>query len=77
MDKKIRTALLQLGSKADLLAFYSVVKDTSTAICVMKSQGASAEEVVDEGLGDEYEPWEQGFINEERWIETVFVSYPR
>ena len=66
-----------LGSKADLLAFYNVVKDTSTAIRVMKSQGVSAEEAADEGLGDEYESWGQGFINEQRWIETVFASYPR
>ena len=66
-----------LGSKADLLAFYNVVKDTSTTIRVMKSQGVSAEEAVTEGLGDEYESWGQGFINEQRWIETVFASYPR
>jgi cyclase len=66
-----------LGSKADLLAFYNVVKDTSTTIRVMKSQGISAEEAVTEGLGDEYESWGQGFINEQRWIETVFESYPR
>ena len=66
-----------LGSKADLLAFYNVVKDTSTTIRVMKSQGVSAEEAVTEGLSDEYESWGQGFINEQRWIETVFASYPR
>jgi cyclase len=44
-----------LGTKADLLAFYNVVKDTSTTIRVMKSQQMSAEEAVAEGLGDEYE----------------------
>ena len=66
-----------LGSKADLLAFYNVVKDTSITIRVMKSQGVSAEEAVTEGLSDEYESWGQGFINEQRWIETVFASYPR
>ena len=66
-----------LGTKADLLAFYNVVKDTSTTIRVMKSQQMSAEEAVAEGLDDEYESWGQGFINEQRWIETVFASYPR
>jgi cyclase len=66
-----------LGTKADLLAFYNVVKDTSITIRVMKSQQMSAEEAVVEGLGDEYESWGQGFINEQRWIETVFASYPR
>lgn len=66
-----------LGTKADLLAFYNVVKDTSTAIRVMKSQQMSVEEAVAAGLPDEYESWGQGFINEQRWIETVYASYPR
>lgn len=66
-----------LGTKADLLAFYNVLKDTSTTIRVMKSQRKSVEEAVAEGLSDEYESWGQGFINEQRWIETVYASYPR
>ena len=66
-----------LAAKGDLLNFYNVVKDTSTAIRVMKSQRMTKEEIVAEGLGDDYESWGQGFINEQRWIETVFDSYPR
>ena len=66
-----------LGTKADLMNFYNVVKDTSTSIRVMKSLAKSKEEIVAEGLGAEYESWGQGFINEQRWIETVFDSYPR
>ena len=66
-----------LATKSDLLNFYNVVKDTSTAIRVMKSQRMNKEETVAEGLGDEYESWGQGFINEQRWLETVFDSSPR
>lgn len=66
-----------LASKQDLLNFYNVVKDTSTAIRVMKSQRMTVEEIVAEGLDPMYESWGQGFINEQRWIETVFQSYPR
>lgn len=66
-----------LADKADLMAFYNVVKDTSTAIRVMKSQQMSKEEIVEAGLDPMYESWGQGFINEQRWIETVFDSYPR
>lgn len=66
-----------LATKADLLNFYNVVKDTSTAIRVKKSLQMSKEEIVAEGLGAEYASWGQGFINEQRWIETVFDSYPR
>ncbi len=66
-----------LGTKADLLAFYNVVKDTSTTIRVMKSQQMSKEAAVAAGLGAEYASWGQGFINEQRWIETVYDSYAR
>ncbi|MEQ8953940.1 MAG: hypothetical protein RL120_07360 [Gammaproteobacteria bacterium] len=66
-----------LASKADLLNFYNVVKDTSTAVRIKKSQRMSKEEIVAEGLGDAYASWGTGFINEQRWIETVFDSYPR
>ncbi|PCJ25605.1 MAG: MBL fold metallo-hydrolase [SAR86 cluster bacterium] len=66
-----------LGNKADLMNFYNVVKDTSTAIRVKKSQQQSKEEIVAAGLGEEYASWGTGFINEQRWIETVFDSYAR
>jgi len=66
-----------LATKADLLNFYNVVKDTSTAIRVMKSQQMTREEAIATGLGAEYESWGTGFINEQRWIETVYDSYPR
>ncbi|MDA1369391.1 MAG: MBL fold metallo-hydrolase [Proteobacteria bacterium] len=66
-----------LGTKADLLNFYSVIRDTSTEIRVKKSQRMSKEEIVAAGLGEQYQSWGQGFINEGRWIETVFDSYPR
>ena len=66
-----------LGTKADLLAFYEVVKDTSTEIRVKKSLGMSKEEIVAEGLDPSLESWGAGFISEQRWIETVYDSYQR
>lgn len=66
-----------LASRDDLLEFYNMIRDTSTAIRVMKSQRMSREEIVEAGLDPMYERWGQGFINEQRWIETVYDSYPR
>ena len=66
-----------LASKADLLEFYNVVRDTSVAIRIKKSQRMSKDEIVAEGLDPSLESWGQGFISEQRWIETVFDSYPR
>jgi glyoxylase-like metal-dependent hydrolase (beta-lactamase superfamily II) len=66
-----------LATKADLLEFYNVVKDTATEIRVRKSLGRSKEEIVAEGLDPGLESWGAGFISEQRWIETVYDSYPR
>jgi len=76
-DTKVIPGHGPLGTKAELLTFYNVVKDTSTAIRVKKSQQMSKEAIVAAGLGAEYASWGTGFINEQRWIETVFDSYPR
>jgi len=66
-----------LGNKEDLLNFYNAIRDTSIAIQVHKSQQMSKEEIVAQGLDPMYESWGQGFISEQRWIETVFDSYRR
>lgn len=66
-----------LASKADLLDFYNVVRETSMEIRIKKSQRMSREEIVAQGLDPSLESWGQGFISEQRWIETVFDSYPR
>ncbi|MEX0619267.1 MAG: MBL fold metallo-hydrolase [Pseudohongiellaceae bacterium] len=66
-----------LGNKADLLNFYNVIRDSATDIRILKSQGLSVAEIVTEGLDARYESWGTGFINEQRWVETVFESYPR
>ena len=33
--------------------------------------GASLEEVIESGLGEEYAEWGSGFISEERWIRII------
>lgn len=76
-DTKVIPGHGPLATKADLLEFYNVIRDTSVAIRIKKSQRMSKEEIVAEGLGAEYASWGQGFINEQRWIETVYDSYPR
>jgi cyclase len=62
-----------LATKSDLMDFYGVVKDTSVAIRVMKSQRMSKTEIVESGLGPMYESWGQGFIVLECCIERVFL----
>lgn len=76
-DTKVIPGHGALASKADLLAFYEVIKDTSTDIRVKKSLGMSKQEIVSEGLDPGLASWGAGFINAQRWIETVYDSYPR
>lgn len=66
-----------LATRADLENYYGVVRDAVTDIRVRRSQGQSVEEVISAGLGDDLQSWGEGFISEERWIQTVFNSFRR
>lgn len=66
-----------LATRADLENYYGVVRDAVTDIRVRRSQGQSVDEVISEGLGDDLQSWGEGFISEERWIQTVFNSFRR
>ena len=63
-----------LATKADLRRFYNMIQNTSETILAMKADGLSADEAVDKGLHRRYASWGRGFINEERWIRTVYDS---
>lgn len=66
-----------LATRADLENYYGVVRDAVTDIRVRRSQGQSVDEVISAGLGDDLQSWGEGFISEERWIQTVFNSFRR
>ena len=63
-----------LADKDDLQDYHDAVQETASRILAMKEDGMSVEEAVEAGLPEEYEAWGQGFINEQRWIETVYNS---
>lgn len=66
-----------LASKGDLQAFHEMLTSTVTAIREMKSSGMAKEAIVSQGLEDRWDSWGGGFVPEDRWIRTVFDSYPR
>lgn len=53
-----------LATTADLMAFYTMVKNSFTDIRVMKSWRMTVEEVVATGLDRKCQSWVAGFINE-------------
>lgn len=64
-----------LATKSDLEAYLHMLRATSAKVGSLKyRQGKSLEEAVEEGLGEEWTQWGSGFINEERWITTLFLG---
>jgi hypothetical protein len=47
----------------------------TTAIVRDKMKTKSLDAIKKEGLPEKYREWGTGFINTERWIETIYNSY--
>lgn len=58
----------------DLKTYHQTILDT-TAIIREKMKTKSLEDIKKEGLPEKYKEWGSGFINTDRWIETIYNSY--
>ena len=61
-----------LADKADYKAFLSMIEATRDIVNKHKQDGMTIEEIVDIGLGEKFTSWSWGFINEEKWIRTLY-----
>ncbi|MAL83187.1 MAG: MBL fold metallo-hydrolase, partial [Idiomarina sp.] len=61
-----------LASKEDYRAFLAMMKETKAEVDTMKQQGMTLDEVKTKGLSDKWKDWSWSFINEERWITTLY-----
>lgn len=61
-----------LASKKDYRAFLAMLKETKAEIDTMKQQGMTLDEAKTKGLSDKWKDWSWSFINEERWITTLY-----
>lgn len=61
-----------VASKKDLANTLNMLKTTLEEVLEMKKQGLSAEQAVAKGLSEKWGPWSWNFINEERWIRTLY-----
>ena len=61
-----------LADKADYKAFLSMIEATRDIVNKHKQNGMTVEEIVDTGLGEKFTSWSWGFINEEKWIRTLY-----
>ena len=61
-----------LANKADLQRFVDMIKETHAFVQSKKAEGLSEQDVLDAGLPEQWDSWAWRFINEERWIKTLY-----
>lgn len=64
-----------LAVKSDLQRFLAMLEQTRDSVRAAMAEGRSMEEIVEMGLDSRWDSWGSGFINEERWIQTLYNSY--
>lgn len=63
-----------LSTMDDLRVYKRMLDETISLVRGQMDAGASMEEIVAGGPGDEWVSWGQGFINAERWLQTIYQS---
>ena len=64
-----------LSRRSDLVDYLNMLKETTDYIRKEMSRGRDLEKVREEGLPKKWASWSWSFINEGRWIETIYKSY--
>lgn len=63
-----------LSTLEDLKAYHSMLLETTDIVRGRIAQGKTVEQAKAEGLPEKWREWGAGFINTERWIETIYQS---
>jgi len=61
-----------LSKRADWLRLVHMIEATREEVLTLKQQGMSVEQVIEHGLSEQWQAWSWSFINEERWIRTLY-----
>lgn len=75
VDAKIIPGHGPLSTVDDLKAYLNMLKETSSLVQEKIAAGKTLEQVKAEGLPEKWSTWGSGFINQERWLETLYNSY--
>ena len=59
---------------AGVKKFHAMIVETSATISKMKADGKTKEDALSTGLGSKWKGWGDFFINEERWINTLWAG---
>lgn len=71
-DTQIIAGHGELSKRADWLRLVHMMEATREEVLTMKERGLSEDEAVAAGLSDQWQDWSWAFINEERWIRTLY-----
>ncbi|SFR43734.1 Glyoxylase, beta-lactamase superfamily II [Pseudidiomarina maritima] len=63
-----------LSKRSDWLRLVQMIEATREEVMTMKEQGLSEDHAVAKGLSEQWADWSWSFINEERWIRTLYKS---
>lgn len=61
-----------LASKQDYQAFLDMIETTRAFVLEHKNQGKSVDAIISQGLPAEFKSWSWGFIDEAKWIRTLY-----
>jgi glyoxylase-like metal-dependent hydrolase (beta-lactamase superfamily II) len=73
-DIKIIPGHGPLSTKADLEAYHAMLTETTSLVRQGMAAGKSLDDLKKAGLPEKYKSLGTGFINAERWIETIHAS---
>lgn len=74
-DVKIIPGHGPVSTVDDLRAYHKMLVATTDIVQKRKAAGMSLEDAKKAGLPDEWKEWGSGFINTDRWIETIYNSF--
>lgn len=63
-----------LSTLDDLKTYHAMLTETTDIVRARIAQGKTVEQAVAEGLPEKWREWGTGFINTDRWIETIYRS---
>ena len=61
-----------LSKRSDWLRLVHMIEATREEVMTMKEQGLTEDQAVEQGLSAQWKDWSWSFINEERWIRTLY-----
>lgn len=64
-----------VANKEDLQRFVDMLEATTAQVQLRLSEGEMLDDILNSGLGEQWQSWGSGFINEANWIRTVAADF--